>query len=186
VRRRGVGGCSATRARRRRRRAHSNDHRGGGSVILLHCNAIPFIVGTARLVAFPDHIAYVVRPPMVRKPPETRLDGWFRRTKGGGRPSQVLCGPNLAESINQLKRPTRPPYSRDCAGRDARYLRIEQAPFDSTPANRIWRGVGNSSEKQMLKIWAVSVSWIVYVARSTLYRPQTFRILLFRIVPYSM
>jgi hypothetical protein len=25
--------------------------------------------------------------------PVTRPDGWFRRTKGGGRPSQVLCGP---------------------------------------------------------------------------------------------
>ena len=35
-------------------------------------------------------------PPLVRKTPEgpqTRLGGWFRRTKGGGRPARVLSGP---------------------------------------------------------------------------------------------
>jgi len=84
--------------------------------------------------------------------PETRSDGWFRRTKGGGRPSQVLCGPagpNLAE----IHQPTEAPHATPELSRRYRARRPtrQQIPSKMIPANRIWRGVGNSFEKQITK-----------------------------------
>jgi hypothetical protein len=64
----------------------------------LHRNAAPLFVGTARMVSFPDHLAYISRRQTSSAPenaegPDTRPGGWFRRTKDGERPLQVLLGP---------------------------------------------------------------------------------------------
>jgi len=126
-------------------------------IILLHRNATPFIVGIARLVAFLDHPAYRPHTPLVRKTldgPETRPDRWFRRTKGGGRPSQVLCGPtgpNLAKS----HQPTEAPHattelSRYCrARRPSRHF--EQTPSKTTPANHILYEEGSTVQRNIIK-----------------------------------
>jgi len=70
----------------------------------------PLFLGTARLVSFPDHLVNRRRPPLVRKMPdgpETRPDGWFGRTKGGGRPSHVLCGP-AGPILAEIQQPIAP------------------------------------------------------------------------------
>ena len=146
VRLRGVGGCSATRARRRRCRARSDALRGlSGSrsscstAMRLLSSSEPPVWSRFRTISHT-----VVRLPLVRKTPdrpETRPDGWFRRTKGGGRPSQVLCGPvgpNLAV-IHQL---TEAPHATSELSRWCRPRRpmrhFEQIPSKTIPAHRKW------------------------------------------------
>jgi len=99
----------------------------------------------------------VVRPPVVRKTPdspETRPDGWFRRAKGGGRPSQVLCGP-AGSNLAEIHQPTEAPHTTPELSRWYRARRptrhVKQIPSKMIPANRIGRGVGNSFEKQIIK-----------------------------------
>jgi len=95
-------------------------------VILLHRNASPLLVGTAPSgrVSGPSRTPSS-NPPVRKTPdgPETRPDGWFRRAKGGGRPSQVLCGP-AGPHLTEIHQPSAPRDPRTLAtvqaGRDAR------------------------------------------------------------------
>jgi len=122
------GGCSATRARRRRRRAQFDALRElGGSGSSCSTAMRPLLSSEPPVWSRFRTISHtVVRPPRVRKTPdgpETRPDGWFRRTQGGGRPSQVLfgpAGPNVAVIHQRTEAPHTTPNSRECAGRDAR------------------------------------------------------------------
>jgi hypothetical protein len=106
----------------------------------------------------------VVRPPLVWKTPdgpETRPDGWFRRTKGGGRPPQVLCGPagqNLAEN----HQPSAPRYPRTLvmvqgATPDAAF-RTNNFQIDTCKSHM--ERIRQSLRKINRKIWTVSDSWI--------------------------
>jgi len=121
-------------------------------VILLRRNATPLIVGTVVWSRFRTISHIVVRPPLVRKTPdgpETRPDGWFRRTKGGGRPSQVLCGP-AGPNLAVIHQPTEAPHATPEFSRWFRARRptrhFGQIPSITIPADRMWRGVGNSKE----------------------------------------
>jgi hypothetical protein len=127
VSRRGVGGCSATRACRRRQRACSDTHHGrGGNGFSASPQCDPFVRRHRPLLPVwsrsRTNSHTVVRPPLLRKTPEgpeTRPGGWFRRTKGGGRPSQVLFyppGKSWLRSINQAPHAD-PELSRWCRAR---------------------------------------------------------------------
>jgi hypothetical protein len=159
VRLRGTGGCSATRARRRRRRARSDAlHGPGGSKLSCHTAMRPLLSSEPPVWSRSRAISHtVVRPPLFRKTtdgPETRPDRWFRRTKGGGRPSQVVCGP-AGPNLAVIHQPTEAPHatpelSRRCrARRPAQHF--EQTPSKTIPAHRMFRGVGNSFETRIIK-----------------------------------
>jgi hypothetical protein len=159
VRLRGVGGCSATRARRRRRRARSAALHGlGGSRLSCSTAMRPVLSSEPPVWPHFQTISHTDdRPPLVRKTPdgpETRPDGWFRRAKGGGRPSQVLCGP-AGPNLAVIHQPTEAPHatpelSRWCKAR-CPTGHFEQAPSKPIAAHRMWRGVGNCFETQIIK-----------------------------------
>jgi len=76
----------------------------------------------------------VVRPPLLRKTtegPETRPGGWFQRTKGGGRPSQVVFEP-VGQILAEIHQPSAPRGPRTLAmvqvRRPTRPSDLEQTP----------------------------------------------------------
>ena len=119
-------------------------------IILLHRDDTPVLVGTARLVAFPDHVAYRRQTPsgqMVRRRDQTGGSDEQRAASGHRRCLADPLGQTWLSSIYQAPHAT-PELSRWCrARRPTRHF--EQIPSKSIPtsiANRyssVWGGVGN-------------------------------------------